>query len=243
MTPDRIRAEGEAAQSLVDLIAQAEKCRMRHEQANMSLPEPLKRMLGMNGLGSVTAVRPRIDPLERPTRPREAQDNWISIEAKYATPTAISLAVLRSSREPMRSRDVVAAVTKIIPHVPGGSIANIGSRLQGKLINRTDAGWTLIDLARAGILHNGMLWGPPEIFGKVELAAHRREAILHILNCYPVGLQIIQIVEQLRGCPWVQAPNNKDLVKADMTFLDGEGKVRRQGNSKKWVIAHSKDGN
>lgn len=243
MTSSRIRAEGEAAKSLVDLITQAEKCQVLHEQANMSLPEPLKRMLGMNGLGGIAAVGHRIDPPERPTHPREYQTNWISIEAKYATPTAISLAVLRPSREPMRARDVVAAVTKIIPNVPSGSIANLGSRLQGKLINRTGDGWSLIDLAKAGILHNGILWGPPEIFGKFELAAHRREAILHILRCFLGGLQLNQLVEQLGGCSWVQAPINKDLVKADMTFLDGEGKVRRRGNSKKWVVTHSREGN
>ncbi len=142
----------------------------------------------------------------------------------------------------MRAKDVVAAITRILPSVHRGSIANIGARLEGKVINRTDDGWTLIDTAKAGVLHAGMLWGPPEIFQKTELAAHRREAILHLLAAQPSGLQIVQIVEQLLGCPWVHAPVNKDLLKADMEELRKDGKVRRVGNSKKWELAPNEKG-
>jgi hypothetical protein len=242
MMNDQISAEEEAVQSLADLLAQAKKCRMLYERANMSLPEPLRRALGMNGLGRAMPVRPRIPPLERQTRPQEAQENWISIETKYATPTTLGPAILRAAKKAMRAKDVVAAITRMLPDVHRGSIANIGARLEGKVINRTSEGWTLIDQAKAGILHGGMLWGPPEIFGKTELAAHRREAILHLLGCFPGGLQIIQIVEQLRECAWIKAPINKDLVKADMGVLGHEGKVRRVGNSKKWEIAPNDKG-
>jgi hypothetical protein len=237
MTTDQIGAEEEAVQSLAELLAQARKCRMLYERANMSLPEPLKRVLGMNGMGRVVPVRPRIPPLERQSRPPEAQDNWISIEARHATPTTLGPAILRASNKAMRAKDVVAAITRMLPDVNRGSIANIGARLEGKIISRTKDGWTLIDQAKAGILHGSMFWGPPELFGKTELAAHRREAILHLLRCFPGGLQIIQIVDQLRECSWIQAPINKDLVKADMGVLGKEGRVRRVGNSKKWEIA------
>jgi hypothetical protein len=69
------------------------------------------------------------------------------------------------------------------------------------------------------------------------MAAHRREAILHILQTFRSGLQTVQIVERLREFAWVKAPVNKDLLKGDMDVLVGEGKVRHSGNSKKWVLA------
>jgi len=234
MTNDQIGAEEAAVQSLSELLAQARKCKLLHEQANMSLPEPLKRVLGMNGYGRTLDARPRIPPLERTTRPPEAQDNWISIPVKDATPTSVVLALLRVSHKPMRAKEVVDNVIRFLPNVRGGSVANIGSRLQDKLINRTPDGWAIIDSAKAGILHGGMIWGPPDIFEKTEVAAHRREAILHLLACQPSGLQITQLVEQLSGCSWVHAPVSKDLLKADMDVLKQGDLVRRRGNSKKW---------
>lgn len=239
MNTDQISAEEEAVQSLMELLAHAKKCKGLYDRAHMALPEPLKRVLGMNmnGSGRSTGVRPQISPIERSSRPPEAAEDWIAIEAKEATPTGIVLAILRASKEPIRSRDVVARVTEILSETLGGSIANIGSRLEGKLIRRTHDGWTLINPEKAGVLHNGLLWGPMEVFGKAELAAHRREAIMHLLDAFPGGLQIVQITDQLRGCSWVHAPTNKDLVKADMEILAKAGKVRRRGNSKKWEIA------
>jgi hypothetical protein len=239
MSADQIGAEEEAIQSLMDLLAQAKRCRGLYDRAHMALPEPLKRVLGMsvNGSGKAMGVRPQIPPIERSSRPPEATEDWIAIEASEATPTCIALAILRAAKQPMRSRDVVGRVTDVLPQVLSGSIANIGSRLEGKLITRSVEGWTLINPEKAGVLFNGFLWGPPEIFGKAELAAHRREAIMHLLGAFPGGLQIIQITDQLRGCSWVHAPTNKDLVKADMEILAKAGKVRRRGNSKKWEIA------
>jgi hypothetical protein len=65
-------------------------------------------------------------------------------------------------------------------------------------------------------------------------------AILHVLGQFPGGLQIVQIVEMLLDkSPWFHRdiPCNKDHVKEDMEELAAQQKVRRQGNSKKWVLA------
>jgi hypothetical protein len=70
-----------------------------------------------------------------------------------------------------------------------------------------------------------------------ELAAHRRDAILHILQHFEMGLEVVQLVEQLTNCSWVIAPVNKDLLKADVQVLESEGKIRRRGNTRKWEIA------
>ncbi len=169
--------------------------------------------------------------------PPEAKSDWIYIQEKDATPTSVALAVLRTSKEPIRAKDIIARVTAILPNVVRGSINNIGSRLaESRLIDRTEEGWTLARPESAGIIHEGNLWGPREIFQKSELAAHRRDAIIHVLRNFDTGLQTRQLVEQLGRCSWVHAPVNKDLLKADMEILSELGKVRRRGNSKKWEV-------
>jgi len=235
MSTDRLRSEEEAFASLTELLASARRTKMLFENAGMALPEPLKRVLGMNGLGRAETTRPHMPPIQRASVPDEAQDDWISVRAQESTPTSVVLAVLRGAKGPMRAKDVVSTVTKILPNVPRGSINNIGSRLRQK-IRRTKEGWMLVNPESSPLLDNEYLWGPQAVFEKTEVAAHRRESILHLLSGHQSGLQIVQIVEQLRQCPWVHAPINKDLVKADMGELKDDGKVRRVGNSKKWEL-------
>ncbi len=75
------------------------------------------------------------------------------------------------------------------------------------------------------------------MFMKQELAARRREAVLHILKLFPSGLQNLQIVEQLETCAWLKTPLNKDLMKADIEELKKAGRVKRVGNTNKWALA------
>lgn len=240
MNRPQIDAEQEAVRSLMDLYEQAKKCQGLYGRARMGLPEPLQRFLGMSENGAkFPAVRPernlaQVPPPERNNEPQEAGPEWICIAVADATPTSVALAVMRSAGGSIRSRDVSERVVELLPNVPHGSVANIGTRLDGILIQRGESGWQLTKPDSAGVIHEGFLWGPPSIFGKQELAAHRRDAILHILKHFSTGLQTIQLVEQLRNCAWVKAPVNKDLVKADMEVLQDKGKVRRRGNSKKW---------
>ncbi len=243
MSSGRIGLERDAVQSLMDLYEQAERCQQLHEQAHLPLPEPLKRFLGMSINGDrLGAVRPQIPPPERPAAPREAEPDWIWIDARQASPQSLVLALLRRSPA-MRPRDLAQCIAELLPGVSRGTIANIGTRLQGEgTIERTDEGWKLRKPEAAGTLHDGLLWGPREIFSKQELAAHRRDAIHHVLRHYPAGLQTVQLVEQLQNCSWVQAPINKDLVKEDMKILDEAGKVRRRGNTRKWELAPAQDG-
>ena len=81
------------------------------------------------------------------------------------------------------------------------------------------------------------------MFNKQELAAHRRVGVLHLLRLHPAGLQTTQILEQLRNCAWLHAPVNKELIQADMEFLEGQKKVRRRGNSKKWELVPEEKSN
>jgi hypothetical protein len=201
----------------------------------MSLPEPLKRLLAVNGAGNAVSGPPAIPAPQKPPMPPGAKSDWVYIQEKDATATSIALAILNGSKEPIRAKEIIEKVTAILPNVLRGSINNIGSRLaESRLIDRTEEGWTLAKPESAGIIHEGNLWGPREIFQKSELAAHRRDAIIHVLSNFDSGLQVRQLVEQLSRCSWVHAPVNKDLVKVDLEILAELGKVRRRGNSKKW---------
>jgi len=244
MTADIFNAEQEALRSLVELLDQAKKCQMLYERAHMALPEPLKRVLGMNGVGGERSITSHIPPPERPPIPPDAEGDWIWIDAKAATPTTLALAILREAKVPVRAKDIVERVTDILPEASRGGIANLGNRLdEAGTIRRTDEGWLLLKPEAAGLLYKGNLWGPQTAFGKMELATHRRDAILHILQSSPSGLQIVQLVGELQRCPWVHAPVNKDLLKEDMEILQSKKKVRRRGHSKKWEIipAHEKE--
>lgn len=240
MSIEQLTAEQDAAQSLVELYQQVQKCMLLHQRAGLPLPEPVRKIL-TNGAVAKSAVRARpVTHIPAPLwggRPGEAKPDWIRVDVKHCTPTPIALAILRSSKGPMRHRDLSNRVNEILPNVPSGSVSNIGTRLGGKLIDKTPAGWKLIDPQEAGVIKDGFLWGPPSVFGKYELAGHRRESIIYLLEQHETGLELVQIVEELRKCPWVHAPINKDLVKEDIHILDKDGTLRRRGNTRKWEIA------
>lgn len=241
MNFDLLTAETEAAQSLIELIAQAKRCRDLHERARMTLPEPLKRVLGISTNGSKKPVV-SIPPPERPPLPVGADSDWVCIRAKDAYPTNVTLAVLRGADGPMMARDVVSAVIDILPNVPRGTVNNLGTRLHGNTIKRSREGWELIHPETAPILQDGMIWGSPTVFSKQELAVHRREAVLHLIRTVPAGLQTSQIIDHLKNCSWVHAPISKELVQNDVEYWVGEGRIKRSGNSKKWVVKPERNG-
>lgn len=121
--------------------------------------------------------------------------------------------------------------------VSRGTIANIGTRMFGEQIERRDDGWVLMPNVQAPVLHEGFAWGPSEIFEAHEMASHRRAGIVHLLRVQGDGMQIAQIVNAMsEQCPWNKAPINKDIVKADVEYLDDIGLARRVGNSGKWRL-------
>ena len=243
MSDDLFIAELEASRSLVELIEQAKKCQALYERAHMALPEPLRRVLGMNGTGTGKgSAPPNISAPDKPPMPIDASPEWIWIRASEAMPANIVMAVLRGAKGPLRPKDVIERVTAILPEIPAGTIYNVGPRLekQGVIRRSNETGWELLKPEIAGVVHKGYFWGHPAIFSKQELAAQRRAALLHILGFHPTGLQIVQILQQLKRCPWVVAPINKDLVKEDIGVLSNAGKVRRRGNTKNWEIPREK---
>ena len=242
MNWDPIQAEQEAYQSYMALLDQARKCADLYSRAELDLPERVQRLLGMieGGARKMTSQKAgaHIQPPERINPPKEAPLDWISIDAKKGTVSTVMLAILRAANGvPVRSKEVVEGVCAVLTGADPGSVANAGTRLFGEVIERTDDGWRLLKPERATILHGGRLWGLPSSFASPEIAAHRRDGILHILKAFPTGLQTVQIVEQLKNCSWVKAPVSKDLLKADMHILRADGKVRQVSHTKKWQIS------
>jgi hypothetical protein len=232
------KATAQAYQKFAQVLEDLEATKHLFESAGEPLPEQLKQFFGVHrNNGRMTQALVTISPPRRASHPAEVGSDWISVEVKEATATSLVLAVLRIANGPLANKDVVQQVTDINPHVPRGSINNIGTRLGRTLIHRTEEGWRLLDSKKAAIICDGYLWGPKDIFDKTEIAAHRREAILQILRAFPSGLQTVQIVDQLRAVPWVHAPASKDLVKADMELLEGNEKVRKISNSRKWCLS------
>lgn len=238
MNHDLFDAELEAIQSLQNLIEVAKECRRLHERANMPIPEPLRRLFAMNGQGDRTGVA-LIKPPETPPRPRRAESNWIHIHVKDAYATTLAIALLRDRDAPMRPKDVVNSVQMIRPEISRGSIYNLGKRLDGAMIKRVPEGWILLNHDNAPIIQGDLVWGHPEMFTPHELAAHRRDAILHILGIYPSGQQTSQLIDLLQNCSWLQAPVNKELVQDDVELLSKDGKIKRRGASKKWELVKS----
>jgi hypothetical protein len=231
-----------AATSYVRLMNEAEECRKLYQRAGVPLPPAILRLLGEsdNTQRQLTLRLPGPDQdTERlASKPPQAKANWISIWAEDASPTTLALAILREQVEPIRAKDLSDQVTRILPMIVGGSIYNLLKRLysSGYLKKRLSR-WYLVKKEEASVLSGKFLWGPPEIFAKTDLAALRREAILHILS-NERSLQIMQIVEKLKAWDWVKdvVPISKDLLKLDMRALNEAGKVRRVGNSRNWEV-------
>jgi hypothetical protein len=243
MTFDQIQTEEQAYESVRELLAAGRKCQELHERAGLALPQRVQWLLGIATMPTAAKAAPppavaHIPAPAWPKPPKEAAVDWIAIALAEATVTTVALAILRAKGEPVRSRDLSEGVMNALPNSTSGSVANAGTRLVADgTIERTDDGWKLLDPERAAVLQGELLWGPTGVFVKQEIAAHRREAILHVLRHFPKGLQIVQIVEQLKNCAWLHAPANKDLVKVDMQVLFAGQKVRRIGNTKKWQLA------
>jgi len=232
--------EARALESLTRLLKAAEECRTLFDEARMDYPAPLRRMLGeRDSFGDSPGPVARAIKISPPdiTRPAGVPDGWIHVPIEALGPQTAVLGVLRGASEPMPVKQVVSEVKSRIPSVSDGSINNVGTRLDERnIIARAEDGWRLIDKSRAPLLNGTRAWGADSMFQTQELAARRREAVLHVLSLFPTGLMSAQLLEQMERCAWLKTPLSKDLIKADMEELQETGKVKRSGNSRKWIL-------
>lgn len=230
-----LKLELEAYKSLADVLERAEKTRQLFEQARVPLPDTLQRLMRSNGQGPQIHLAAT---LLKPPAPLEAEPDWIWIDIKNATPGTVALALLKESTEALTAKDIHAKMLAMEIDVSLGTIMNTGTRaIENGWIKRSESGqWELLQRDRGGIIKDSYIWGPPSVFQMQEQASFRRNAIIHLLRQNPVGLQVMQIVVQLRQTDLVRQPIpvSKSLVKVDMEVLENDGRARRRGNSKKW---------
>jgi hypothetical protein len=231
-----LKLEMEAYRGLADLLGQAEKVRSLFERAGSPLPDALQRLIRSNGNVRMQISVGEYMPSDTPPN---YDPEWLWVDLKSATPGTLALAILKASTDPLTAREIHERVRALpeMAEVSMGTIANVGTRaLENGLITRTDDGhWQLVDADKAGLIHGEHVWGKVQAFQMQELAAHRRNAIVHLLRLNPVGLQATQILAHLQKRDLVrqEIPVNKALVKSDLEAMDGE-RVRKRGNSKKW---------
>jgi hypothetical protein len=237
-----IEQELRAYASFAALLTKVEECRGLFDEAGLAYPEPLQRMLGhLTGLMMNGAMAPRpsihIDPPPAPPRPPGVGDGWIWVPINVLTAQVCVLAVLRAADgAPVPVRQIKSEVISRGSSSNDGSILNIGTRLEDAgTIARAKDGWRLLDLSKAPILNGKYAWGTEEMFSKNEIAARRRDGIVHVLGCFRDGLQSAQILTQLQDCPWFKGPLNKDQLKLDLEELKKAQRIRR-GMQRKWIV-------
>lgn len=160
-------------------------------------------------------------------RPVQADEGWVSLLAREASPQALTLAVMRGGRA-IKMADLNREVA-ILRGMDGSSSAayNVVQRLHkdGEALE-TEAGWVLVNFFRAGIVQGGILWSPKELLTDSDFAAIRREAIMLLLK--ENGPLITgAITRGLGRCEWLQAPAGRHQAKADLRQLQKEGYVKR----------------
>lgn len=241
---DLLEKESQAFDALKGLIDEARRVRDLFVRAGMSTPEPLVRLFGEASSSGNGKTQPtlslRIPVPEK--RPPDAQTDWIWVPVKDISPTTLLLGVLRDQAGFVSSKQAIETMSTYKKGLNPGSVFNIIARLSGGVIEKSDDGLRIANPSLAPSIYEGYVWGPESVFGKYELAAHRRLLIRHLLEANQSGLQIMQIVDQLTQSGLCRAPVSKDLVKVDMVAMQKEGTVRHRGNSKKWELTEQARG-
>ena len=187
--------------------------------------------------------RSTIPPPPTPAKPPEWKKDWVWVRLSELTPTSLVLGLLRRENRPVLPSEMVAMTRQYHPDINQGTIYNLGLRLRDKRIENGGNGWTLIDPATAPVIHDEYAWGPPSVFQSFDLAAFRREAVLHVLRAVsPDGLMAMQIVRHLQQFKSPRVPVDKTMMKVDLDILQGKEKVKQIGNSRKWALSKSSMG-
>jgi len=235
MAAARFTLENKAYELFAKVMSDTAACREAFVRAGLSLPPPLLRFFD-EAEPEQSGPRMSLSPPAIPERPAEATGDWVWIPLRDMLPTGLVLGLLRSDPAGLTQKDILARLAQMPGvNVNPGSIANIGTRLANEgVITRERGVWEIVDPDRAPIILGENAWAPKDLFEQQELAGHRRNCIIHVLQAQPDGLQIMQIVKLLEGRDWQRAPLSKDLVKTDLRQLDKEGRAKRVGNSGKW---------
>jgi hypothetical protein len=184
------------------------------------------------------AQHAQIPPMPTPPPPPGVKKDWINVPIASLLPQTLTLGILRDSLgRPLPRKDLLARMAERGARVNDGSLANIGTRLSERhQIHRVDEGWLLVDESTAPILNGRYAWGDAAVFAVHELAARRREAVLHLLRVTGRAMKQNEIAAALRGCSWLKTPVSKDLIKMDIGALVESGQVVKLEDEKGWAI-------
>jgi hypothetical protein len=247
MTDDSyLPPEAKAYKAFLHWLAEGRKVWETFDQEGVPIPETLKRALtdkdAKQGPNKGHSRPTRLRPPEAPEKPRKADDDWIWNEASEASFEALVLAIL-SEGKPLPIKELITRVKQFHPNLNEGSLYNVVGRLnEENKIQKGHEGWHLKNNSETTpILHKGHIWAPRNLLQKQDLAAFRRMAIRHVLGIRSDGLQVMQIFRELEGADWLDTPLSKDLVKADLSVMKKEGKVKRFGSEKKWKLDNSNE--
>ena len=240
MGSSNFELESAAYDALKNWVDDAKKVKTAFERASLPLPPTLARALGHEDASkrrSPAAIR-----VEEPERPVEAKEGWVWLPITEALTISLVKAVLRGEEGPVKPKDVIDRIADLRNDLASGGVYNSAPRLiRDEIIEKVDGMWRLIAPDRCPVIKDVHLWGNPENLQKQEVAAHRRLLIVHLLEVFPGGLQVLQVVEQLKKMEQCKSPVTKDLVKADMTAMQDDKRVKRAGNSKKWVLTNQEE--
>lgn len=227
--------EAEALKEYAKWLEQGHRIQRLFVEAGSAIPDRLRRILTDHATGQPTP--PSLEKPQPPVNVPGYQSDWIWVPLESVQVRGMILAVLAQATRPMKPPQVIEAIEKLRPVENRVSIFNAGVALEKeRKITRDESCWIMNEGVKAPVVVGAWAFGPPEAFGRHELAAHRREAIKHFLR-QPFGrggLQVVQITELLREADWVIGPKSKDLVKGDILAM--KGVVRRVGGSRKYEL-------
>lgn len=240
MAMDPIELETTAMDAYKRAVAAMREVLVAYGNAGMTVPDRVRRFFDDDAKSKEQKEPQIIIPAPpSPQRPPQARPDWMWLPIDEVQPTTLVRAVLRAANEPLQPRVVVSRINELRSpdkHASNGTVANIGTRLFNEgVITRGDAGWAIAPEAVAPVILDGHAWGPASAFQEYDLAAHRRNGIVHVLKLHKDdGLQIVQITKRLTGLDWLHAPVSTDVVKTDLQTLEAEQRAKRVGNSGKW---------
>ena len=161
----------------------------------------------------------------------------VSIHASVASSSSLSLAILDSASRPLRAPEVSRLVNVWLPETPPESVYNILRNCErGGLLKCDSEGWTSVRGSNSISLCKDFVWGPPGELNQADIAAHRREGILRIIERYP-GLRALQITRCLLDWRWIKAPITKTIVGFDLAILTRQGFTQRRLGGRAWFLA------
>lgn len=224
----------------LNYLAKLREVKQLFSEARMSpLPSVASFLEEENSGYGLSARSPRVivTPPPEPPRPPQAENDWIWVKLTDLTVQTLILSVMREANERLSSNDLCQRVAKYHQDVNPGSVLNVGTRLDGTMMDRNSDGWLLTDPAKVPLIVGDYAWGPGSVFQPPDVAEYRRHLLRHVLRAERGGMQLVEIYIRLKDSGFFPGVT-KDNIKGDLEMLDSRGEVRATGKPTRtrWVL-------